>query len=118
MGCSGQANYSSRLALAGPVGESLIDSFRATLAASTATAYATVAANAPAASDLALAKPLANAATEAKATLAAIEEESDVTPDGSPYRLDGRAGGWQRSLSEVGLRSWPAADSKARIART
>ncbi len=112
-----QANYASRLARAGPVEESLVDSFHAALSSRTAAAYTTSAYTEDAVADLTLATPLADATTaEPKAALAAAEEESDVTPDGSPNRLDGRVGDWQQSLSEVSLRSWPTTNSKTRIA--
>ena len=117
-----QATYTPKLDQTGPMKDSIVESFRATLAARTAAAFASAAVEADAAAGLALAPPLADtsptkARAEAQPATAASaplleEEESDVTPEGSSTRLDGR---WQRSLSEVGMRSSHPA---ARIART
>ncbi len=120
-GVIAQASYTPKLARAGLVDDSIVESFRATLAARTAAAYANAAVEVDAAAGLAVATPLADgspakARAAAKSTSVPMmeDEESDVTPEASSTRLDGR---WQRSLSEVGLR--PSVPNPAqRIART
>ncbi len=115
-----QVSYDTetKLARAGPMEDSFVDSFRAALAARTA--YASAAAEDDAAAGSALAAPPADAsptkaraAAQAAAASATAEEESDVTAEGSTIR---RADGWQRSLSQVGLRS-SAANPNVLVAR-
>jgi hypothetical protein len=114
-----QAAYTPKVVRAGLLEDSIVDSFRATLKARTAAAYANAAVEADAAAGLALVTPLADASRTKAAAAARVplveDEESDVTPEGSSTRLEGR---WQRSLSEVGLRSSFPVNPSARIART